>query len=182
MKTISRVVAILGLASFMGGIPSAVRSQPSPAKLLAPNTQDQSSDSGVRRFFSPIDYEPIIQNNTANNAVNPDETVVFNYNVATACAEARDDQANRLSPDLADINDGFSSAGRQLTTQAVVNCSAISASLNNNTSASLNKQIQSAPLPNYQPFYVIRLGDTNLPMTNYRQRGDAMIQTPIVRF
>lgn len=179
MKTISRVIAILGLTTFVGGIPVAVKAQPSDAALLSQNNLQQASDSGVRRFFAPADYPQAVQEYNANTSLGTGESLVYNYDVVTACAEARDNPATIISANHTSINDGFSSAGRQLTTRAVVNCNNVAAS-NNNTAASLTKEFQAVPVPSYQPFYVIRLGDT-IPL-NYRQRGDAMIQTPVVRF
>jgi hypothetical protein len=180
MKTISRVIAVLGLAAFMGAVPSAVKAQSSGAALLAPNNQQQSNNSGINIFFPSADYQQLIEEYNSNSPLNPGTTLV--YNAATACAEAKSDPAINLSPDQAVLSTEFSPAGRQLTSNSILNCNGVLGPINSNSTsaAALTKQDQSAPLPSYQPVYVIRLGDTTRP--NYYQRGDAFIQVPVVRF
>lgn len=178
MKTISKVIAILGLAALMGEIPLAVKAQPSGAALLSQNKQQQSNNSGINIFFPSADYQQLIQDYNSNSTLNPGSTLV--YNAATACVEAQNDPAINLSPNQAVLGTQYSPAGRQLTSQNVLNCNSILGSINNNSAVALTKQDQSAPLPNYQPVYVIRLGDTTRPTD--RQTGDGFIQTPLVRF
>ena len=167
MKTISRVMTILGVATLMGGIPSVVHAQQSPTTQ---SINQQSNNLAVNRFFNQVDYPQFLNEYTENMRNEPNWT--FTEVIANACIKQQDNQNRSNQGNQVIVNGGYSPAGRNTPASTIIKCS--------NSPESLTKQL--ATTPSNRQIFVIRQGEM-LPVnySNYRQ-GDNMVQIPLFGF